>query len=262
MCSEFRAFGRDILARKTGEIGTHLHAWNAPPVKPLLPDDYKYLPFLIEYSADVMRAKVEYQTGLLSDVFGVQPVSHRAGRWALDTRYIELLIENGYRVDCSVTPGVSWRAQGTAPLGRNGSDYRSFPVQPYWVDPSNISRPGSSPLLEVPMTIYCRAAYDSLRPQVLRSFLRRIRPDQLWLRPNGRNVSDLKDIVRRVRRERRSYAEFMLHSSEFMPGGSPIFRTSEDVEKLYSDLCSLFSAVSDFRGATLQEYLAWYDSRN
>ncbi|MBV9084373.1 MAG: hypothetical protein JOZ62_16995 [Acidobacteriaceae bacterium] len=54
----------------------------------------------------------------------------------------------------------------------------------------------------------------------------------------------------------------MLHSSEFMPGGSPIFRTGEDVEKLYSDLRSLFSAASGFTGATLQEYLAWYQSQN
>jgi hypothetical protein len=261
-CPEFQGFGSDILSRKTGEIGMHLHARNAPPIHPLSKDDYKYLPFLIEYPDAVMRAKIVYQTQLLADVFGVRPISHRAGRWALDRRYAQLLIENGYRVDCSVTPGVSWRAERTAPLGCNGADYRSFPAQPYWVDPADISRPGTSQLLEVPMTIYRGPDWSWVRPRSLGSVLRRIRPDLLWLRPNGRNLGELLGVVRRVLAEGRSYAEFMLHSSELMPGGSPIFRTDKHIEKLYSDLRRLFSTVaSDLTGATLQEYFEWYQSR-
>jgi hypothetical protein len=72
-------FGTQRPSRKAAEIGTHLHAWNAPPNAPLVKDDYQYLPFLIEYPAATMRSKIEYQTNLLADVFGVQPVSHRAG---------------------------------------------------------------------------------------------------------------------------------------------------------------------------------------
>jgi hypothetical protein len=260
-CPDFQAFGREILSRKTGEIGMHLHAWNAPPLKPLSTDDYKYLPFLIEYPEAVMREKVEYQTKTLADVFGVQPISHRAGRWALDHRYAELLLENGYRVDCSVTPGVSWRAERTAPLGCDGADYRSFPTQPYWIDPADISRPGTSELLEVPMTIYRGPDWSRVHPPALRSLLARLRPESIWLRPTGRNISQLLAIVRRVLSEGRSYAEFMLHSSELMPGGSPLFRTEEHIEKLYSDLRRLFlTASSRLSGATLQEYFEWYRS--
>ena len=262
MCEDFRTFARDVLSRGTGEIGMHLHAWNAPPIEPLSDRDYSYLPFLIEYPDRAMRAKVEYQTKLLADVFGTQPVSHRAGRWALDRRYAELLIENGYRVDCSVTPGVSWRAARTAPLGCEGSDYRLFPTQPYWLDPADISKPGNSALLEVPMTVYRGADWRWVRPRALRSVLSRYWPDSLWLRPTGRNIRQLLNILRRVLAEGRTYAEFMLHSSEFMPGGSPIFRTATHVEKLYSDLRRLFSiAAQHFEGATLQEYSAWYRSQ-
>jgi hypothetical protein len=263
MCPEFRSFGRDVLSRKAAEIGMHLHAWNAPPLEPISEDDCAYLPFLIEYPHAAMRRKVEYQTKLLADVFGVQPASHRAGRWALDSRYVELLIENGYRVDCSVTPGVSWRARASAPLGWNGTDYRGFPTSPYWLNPADISHPGCSGLLEVPMTIQHRPLWRlaSSFPR-FRAALNRFRPETLWLRPNGRNVNHLLRILDWVLVEGRSYAEFMLHSSEFMPGGSPTFRTAEQIEALYSDLRRLFSVVSvSFSGVTLQEYFEWYRSQ-
>lgn len=259
MCPNFRRFGHDVLSRKAGEIGMHLHAWNAPPIEPISGNDYAYLPFLIDYPHSSMRKKVEYQTKLLADVFGVQPISHRAGRWALDSRYVELLIENGYRVDCSVTPGVSWRVKSNAPFGWNGTDYRYFPSDPYWLDPADISRPGRSELLEVPMTIRHRPPWKSESFKALRAVLNRVRPEILWLRPNRRNVNQLVNLLQWVLAERRNYCEFMLHSSEFMPGGSPIFKSAPDIESLYSDLRRLFSAAStSFTGITLQQYLEWY----
>jgi hypothetical protein len=259
MCPEFRSFGRSVLSRGSGEIGMHLHAWNAPPVEPLMQDDYRYLPFLIEYPEATMRAKVAYQTKLLADVFGTQPSSHRAGRWALNQRYVELLIENGYNVDCSVTPGVSWCADSTAPLGWNGTDYRSFPSGPYWLDPADLSRPGVSELLEVPMTIRRGSNWSWVPARPLRAALNRLWPESVWLRPNARNTTHVLGLVRRLIDEGGSYAEFMLHSSEFMPGGSPTFKTEEDIERLYSGLRRLFSMASaNFTGATLQEYFEWY----
>ncbi len=39
--------------------------------------------------------------------------------------------------------------------------------------------------------------------------------------------------------------EFMLHSSEFMPGGSPTFKDEAAIEGLYQDLEVLFSWLSD-----------------
>lgn len=206
-----------------------------------------------------MRAKIEYQTNLLADVFGVQPVSHRAGRWALDQRYVELLIESGYRVDCSVTPGVSWRVESTQPFGSNGTDYRSFPSHPYWIDPADISRPSSSDLLEVPMSVWRRSNWSWIRPPALRAAVNRFWPESVWLRPNGRNEAQLCALVRHLLAERRSYAEFMLHSSELMPGGSPTFRTREHIERLYSHVRRVFEMASaNFTGATLQEYSEWF----
>jgi hypothetical protein len=56
-------------------------------------------------------------------------------------------------------------------------------------------------------------------------------------------------------RDGRDYAEFMLHSSEFKPGGSPTFADKRSIENLYRDLEVLFSTAAErFEGATLHGY--------
>ena len=49
---------------------------------------------------------------------------------------------------------------------------------------------------------------------------------------------------------------FMLHSSELMPGGSPAFKTEEDVEKLYRMTEEVFETAvrNGFKGMTLRDY--------
>lgn len=275
-CPTFRALARDALARGAGEVGMHLHAWSSPPLSaPLTAADRQHQPFLVEYPEPVMREKVRVMTATLEDTFGVKMVSHRAGRWSFDHRYAAILIDEGYRVDCSVTPLVSWRGTRGDPAGRGGTDYTRFPRDAYWMDASDVSRPGDSPLLEVPMTVVpgpataARRAVRALealrrRPLVaaatgpLRRALDRVSPPVRWLRPNGSNRREMLDIVRQVLAERRGHAEFMLHSSELMPGGSPTFRTDAQVEALYGDLRALFDAVRQARfvPATLAEFHA------
>jgi hypothetical protein len=276
-CPVFRGFGGWVLARGVGEIGMHLHAWNTPPLVTLTPDDHRHLPYLIEYPDSVMREKIRTMTGALEDSFGVKMVSHRAGRWSFDERYARMLIEEGYRVDCSVTPLVSWARTKGDPQQEGGTNYEAFPHDAYWIDPENISLPGTSSLLEVPMTILpgerteARSLSEALQrlpgplpalTDPLRRVCDRVAPPVRWLRPNGRNGLQLLEIVEQVLVEGRSYAEFMLHSSEFMPGGSPTFRTEADIEGLFNDLAVLFSAVHGrFRGATLAEFHAEVISR-
>lgn len=260
----FREFARDVLKRGTGEIGMHLHAWNSPPLEELTADDYRYQPYLIEYPEQLIRKKVDFLTRLLEDTFGVKPTSHRAGRWSFNEVYARILVEAGYRVDCSVTPHVSWRHSKGDPARAGGTDFSQFPEKPYTVDLKDISQAGGSSLLELPMTIL-RSESAALRriggllPE--RSLpsraWNRLFPPIYWLRPNGRNLRQMLRVLERVLREGRSYAEFMLHSSEFMPGGSPTFRTAEAVERLYDDLEQLFSSASaNFGGATLCEFAA------
>jgi hypothetical protein len=253
----FRNFGRGVIARGTGEIGMHLHAWNSPPDHPDTDANGRDKAYLIEYPDSVMKAKIGFMTGLLEDTFGVKMLSHRAGRWAFDERYAALLLEYGYRVDCSVTPCVDWSQTLGTRDGKGGSDYRHFPQRAYFIDPNDISRAGQSQLLEIPMTT--RLKYSSW-VQGLKTGLDRLRGRSRsvkvsWLRPSRGNAAQLIKLADRVLAEGSDYLEFMLHSSEFMPGGSPTFKDEASIERLYDDLERLFSHLAvRCKGETPAEY--------
>jgi len=262
-CPQFREFGRDVLRRRTGEIGMHLHAWRTPPSNPITDDDAHYQPYLIEYPETVLRDKVAHMTDLLEQAFETPMTSHRAGRWSFDDVYARVLIEKGYMVDSSVTPHVTWHRYLGNPVGHGGSDYRSFPERPYFLSPGAIGERGDSPLLEVPVTI--RRPPVALR-FLFRAFparsipwrvLNKLCPYRQWLRPNGANRVWMCRLLDACRRRRAPCATFMLHSSELMPGGSPAFPGEEDVELLYEDLQVLFTkAAKHYRGGTFRDFYA------
>ena len=235
----------------------HLHAWNSPPLGALTDDDMACQPYLVEYSTEVMKQKIGYMTHLLEDTFQTDMVSHRAGRWAIDSRYVRLLVEYGYTIDCSVTPTVSWKASMGDPAGEGGTDYSGYPADAYFVDLDDPARAGNSPLLELPMTVrWPAAAWAKWIP----SRLRRLRGigrlnRRNWMRPDGRNVADLLAIIEGEVQASAPYVEFMLHSSEFMPGGSHVFRNQQQIDALYSDLERLFARAAEvYSGRTLKEY--------
>jgi hypothetical protein len=254
----FRELASDVLRRETGEVGMHLHAWNSPPLAPLTEDDCRFQPFLIEYPGHVMRDKIAALTDLLEDTFQVKMISHRAGRWSFNGLYARMLAQRGFLVDCSVTPTVSWKATLGDPRQQGGTDYSDFPADAYFLDLDDISRPGTSALLEIPVTI--RAPWRGLSqrlPSALAQLpgLRSMARSRLWLRPKRGNRRELLRLVEDGWRERCEYLEFMLHSSEFMPGGSPNFPEERDVEALYDDLEALFERVQHrFAGRTLAEH--------
>lgn len=262
----FQDFGKGILKRKTAEIGMHLHAWNTPPLISLTKDDFLFHPYLVEYPKDVMREKITVMTDLLEDTFGMKIISHRAGRWSFNETYAQILVEKGYRIDCSVTPYVSWKHNPGDPKQDGGTDYSQFPDEAYFLDQENISFRGDSSLLEIPVTIVSTQRFGiNLFHRAFKNFslaqraLNHLFPSVHWLRPNGRNLSDLLHIVRQANRDKRSYIEVMLHSSELMPRGSPTFTKDKDIEALYDDLDILFGVVHDkFIGATLTEYYQWF----
>ena len=152
MADDFAEFARDVSARGAGEIGMHLHAWNSPPLDPLTTDDCHYQPYLTEFPEPVMRRKIETLTAILEDRFCQKMINHRGGRWAFDDRYASILLDAGYRVDCSVTPGLSWRAVPGAPTGHGGPDYSGFPRRPYFLGADDAAAPARAGLLEVPVT--------------------------------------------------------------------------------------------------------------
>ncbi|OBF32946.1 hypothetical protein A5724_20130 [Mycobacterium sp. ACS1612] len=257
MDPDYVAWARDQQAGGAAEVGMHLHAWNSPPLKALTRDDFRYTPYLTDYADDVMREKIRFITDLLTVKFDRQPTSHRAGRWGFDERYANMLVDHGYIVDCSVVPGVSFSEQRGDPNRSGGPDYRVFPAHAYCIDPQNIGSIRAEGLLELPVTTMFRRPrirWLGRMPAVAGKVGRRLQ-DLVWLRPNGRNLEDMMWCVDRAMSENRPYIEFMLHSSELMPGGSPYFPTTESVELLYEHLKVLFERIAkSFAGETLTGY--------
>jgi hypothetical protein len=73
----------------------------------------------------------------------------------------------------------------------------------------------------------------------------------------------MRNVLAWARRRQLDYIEFMLHSSELMPGGSPTFPTAGDIEQLYKNLETLFDEAAGWsRGATLSEFHEWFCNRN
>jgi hypothetical protein len=242
----------------------HLHAWDTPPIQPLTDDDVAHQPYLFEYPHAVMRQKVTVVTNLLEDTYNVKMTSHRAGRFGFNSVYAQILAEQGYLVDCSVTPHKSWRSYRGAPEGTGGADFTGFPEHAYYVDLADIRKPGSSNLLEVPLTVMkptrwiAQGLHRLVRngPRICKAVVNRFSPPLLQLRPQQDNLKEMLRIVTRAVAEKRTYLEFMLHSSEFMPGGSPTFGTTRDIDLLYENLAALFFAATTcgFTGATLAEF--------
>ncbi len=238
----FIAFAKQLHDSGNAEIGFHLHAWNNPPEYSL---DGKFSgnPFLVEYPDDVMMAKFDALYKLFMDKLGFKPFSHRAGRWAMDERYFRILHEYGIKVDCSVTPGINWA--NTKGETRGGTDYSHAEF--------NVSAIGD--VLEVPMSIrkihHCSAGSLKHRVKTL------LAGDLLWMRPATQSLQEMKLLVDKIHNEKNTdYLEFMIHSSELMPNGSPYFKDDKAIENLYETMDKVFTYVKNKRytGVTLKEY--------
>ena len=243
-------FIKKIEKSGTGELGMHLHAWSTPP-------DYKISieengqPYLIEYPENIMEAKIKTMTDVIVERTGIKPVSLRAGRWAMDDRYFSFLAKYGYKYDCSVTPHIDWSNALGWTKNFGGSNYTDCLEQSY-LDVSGIR--------EIPVSIRKADRYIIPEQKNFRKFAAALRQmivkQPLWLRPNGKNLNEMKYIIRKISLENNSnYLMFMLHSSELMPGGSPTFRTEDSIEKMYRDVEKIFSMISDkYQGVTVREF--------
>ena len=239
----FTEFMQDRLAEGFCEVGMHLHAWGTPPFHALqhVTDQH---PYLIEYPYEVMDEKIHAVTSLLEETFARRIVSHRAGRWAIDGRYLELLEKHGYGVDCSVTPHVDWSGN-PGQTGIGGADYSHFPESPYLIRGS---------ILEMPVTIRRtrRGPPGDVRNKVKSALFGRT----VWMRPSVQCLDDLVHLAQSVANEPNTdYLQFMIHSSELMPGGSCYYASEASVEQLYDSLECLFTVVRQrFTGITLAGY--------
>ena len=237
----FIHMARTGLKENKLEIGMHMHAWNIPPICNLPYNPQGNNPYAGEYAQKVLYQKIKYMTKTLEDMFQTPIMAHRGGRWYLDNRYVRMLMKQGYIADCTVTPGVSW--SNNIGNQKGGCDYRHFPNKIYELNEHHIDREGKSGILEIPPTIISKSILNG-KSNFLETVknINFVRNQKIWLRPNGKNLKEMLYLIQESKKKS-DYLEFMIHSSELMPGGSPTFTNKKAIEGLYEDLNIIFSEI-------------------
>lgn len=218
-----------LAALDGAELATHLHGEFAEPGA-FEPDVTSSLQR--EYPPEIERAKLEWLTHSFRTAFGRAPRSFRAGRFGIGPHTVPILEELGYAVDSSVTPHVNWSAVS------RGLSFVDAPTQPYHPDPSDPGRPGSSALLEVPITI--RPRVSSRLPLVGRWI------EPRWLRPTHNDgkqlvavaLDEIKD-TQRTRPGTTVVLNAMFHNVEVVAGASPYAATDERASSILGHLAGL-----------------------
>lgn len=243
------------------EIGAHHHVWETPPCDP---DDAKGLPYALQISHDRFTHQLASLTNAVKTTAGYAPVSYRSGRFGFHASHTAALEKAGYVVDSSVQPLFYETHKG-------GPDFVDAPLTPYWLSYDSAVRPGTSSLLEVPVS----AALNRRVPRWLaRAYARAPRPYQtkrllrlmhvvktVWLRPSYSSLEEMKTFARRLVESGEPVLNVIFHSSEALAGGSPYNTTVGELDAFFDRLQNfLHYAVRDLHATPVtfrQFHEAW-----
>lgn len=248
---------RELQASGHSEIGGHLHPWDTPPMQPVFDSRHTMTKNLPEA---VQRAKVAILTQRIEEEVGTKPVSFRAGRYGLGRETVKILIDLGYRFDCSVTPWMSWSDTD------DGPDFTGAPLSPYRLDGTTDPREPAigGGLLEIPISSgYSRwpfdkahAAHHALRDGWLRPFrtaglaARLGILTRLSLNPEFNSSRGMIRLARILVAHGVPHLSVSLHSPSLQAGLTPYSQSSADVERLYRTLDQFCAALHKFTTPT------------
>jgi hypothetical protein len=239
-----------LRARGDCEIGAHHHAWETPPCSPA---DVRRHPYALALPLTQFDAQLRSLTEAITGAVGERPVSYRSGRFGFSAAHVSSLERHGYRVESSVAP-LFYEAH------KRGPDFVDAPLRPYFLSYDVATAPGTSNLLELPISAalnrrvprfverwYGRAP----RPYTTKRVLRWLHVAHVrWLRPSYSSAEDMIALARQLVDRGTPLLNLLFHSSEAIVGGSPYNRTDGELGAFFDRLTRfLHYAVNDL-GAT------------
>ena len=216
----FASFLGALQADGRAEVGIHVHSWSTPPT---FETNNIYNSYQGNLPVHLEEAKLRNFVKTYSEIFGVAPRAHRAGRYGVGPHTYALLANYGISVDSSISATFDFSPTG-------GPNFRSDAGWARWVGPGNtvlsLPIPGSR-FLRGPSWL---AHFG--RVPVMDSFLGR----SVRLSPEGTELSWMKTVVAEKLALGQRDIVVSLHSTSLVKGGNPYARTSADIEGIVSRL--------------------------
>jgi hypothetical protein len=238
------------------ELGYHFHSWTTPPLEQPSPEgiDLKWrYAYQYELPNSLYQEKAECLLKAIEGSYGVRPTAHRAGRWGIDQRTVDWLIEHRFIVDTSVVP--LWDLSKLRGQRLRGPCFCASPRTLFIWPHSSMDNAAPQSILEVPVTVH---QSPHLFPALLAAYIQKGWVGQRMasriyqkliggnglLRPNPAYVDGyMLKIIRSHLQHQPTVINMMIHSSELMLGQSPFTRTRENLEKLWLGLRDAFVFV-------------------
>lgn len=251
---------KPIVDSQRCEIGSHLHSWTTPPFERELPEGFDAAwmhAYQYELPDKLFLEKSECLYESIVGAYGVRPTAHRAGRWGIDQRSVDWLIEKQFLIDTSVVPLSDLSANIGKRMG--GPSFIAAPQVPFYWRHSRAGDPQFKSLLEVPLTIYAPRAFplailadylrrDSAGRQLAERIYHRLIGSNGTLRPHPQHsLPILLKIIRSQLSGQPAIINMMIHSSELMVGASPFSRNQQHCDILWEKLRRSFAFIRDLQ---------------
>jgi hypothetical protein len=243
----------ELLDVSPAEIGAHLHPWDNAPFT-TEGWDTAHAVFPHDLPLELFERKLSALVEAISREFR-PPTAHRAGRFGFVAAHARVLESLGFEVDCSVTPLLDRRDKVGRPLdqgGQGGRDFRNAPLDAYRLAYGDECRIGASRLVELPLTAGLTRRWPehaqrwlARGPRYLRGALSRTRIARIvTASPVQFSARDITAMLASHLARGSHVINLTFHSSELMPGGSPLFPTQAEVDHLLRKLETILDWLS------------------
>lgn len=236
---------RNLLVGNKCEIGAHLHPWVTPPYEE---DLNLFNSYHGNLPRDLEQAKLQTLTRTIESVFGMRPDVFKAGRYGLGPNTYPLLQKEGYKIDCSVMPHTSYRAD-------HGPSFMGWPDKPFWINENR-------DFLEIPLTkgfsgALARAGHRAA-PYMDQIYLTRLRIPGIFsklnvleraaLSPEGFTTAEQIRLLQSLFDRGHRVFSLTYHSSSLGIGHTQYVRSKQDRDKFLRRIRNVLTFFRDKLG--------------
>ena len=175
------------------------------------------------------------------------PVSYRSGRFGFSAG-------SRRRARASRVPRRVERGAAVLRAHKGGPDFADAPLRPYFLAYDDATRPGTSQVLEVPVSCGLSRRWPHAlqvawtrapQPYTTKRYLRKLGVVRsMWLRPSYSSLDDMIALARRLAADGEPALNVIFHSSEIIVGGSPYNRTAAELDAFLDRLDRFLAAAT------------------